>query len=106
MQVFLQFYVLFFISAILLLVPLKTALADNFLKLVLLLIVYSGIVRILAEFNPHLSGFFSASVFAAHLLFTPGAYLYLRNQVFTTTVKKADGIHLLPFLVFFLLAVL
>jgi len=100
MQVFLQFYVLFVISGILLLNPVKTILQNNLLKIVLLLIAYSGLIRIITTFYPELPEVFSMSVFVAHLLFTPGAYLYLRNLVFAKSIDKSDRLHLLPFLMF------
>ena len=100
MQVFLQFYVLFVISGILLLTPAKTILGSHFLKIILGLIAYSGIVRIAGTVYPGIPDFFSWSVFVAHLLFTPAAYLYLRNIVFNRSVDKSDRIHLLPLLIF------
>jgi len=100
MQVFLQFYVLFVISGILLLTPAKTILGSHFLKIILGLIAYSGIVRIAGTVYPGLPDFFSWSVFVAHLLFTPAAYLYLRNLVLNRSVDKSDRIHLLPLLIF------
>jgi len=100
MQVFLQFYVLFVICCFFIFSPPKAIRNDNFLKLVLLLIAYSGLVRIVVNFIPSLPGFFPMSVFAVHLLFTPGAYLYLRNQVYGSTLQNSSRLHLLPFLVF------
>lgn len=105
MQVFLQFYVLFVISCFFIFSPSKAIRTDNFLKLILFLIAYSGAVRIVVNFIPGLPGFFPMSVFAAHLLFTPGAYLYLRNQVYSSTIEKYDRVHLLPFLVFCISAI-
>lgn len=100
MQVFLQFYVLFVISGILLLNPVKSILQNNLLKIVFLLIAYSGLIRIITTFYPGLPEVFSMTVFIAHLLFTPGSYLYLRNLVFARAIDKSDRLHLLPFLVF------
>ena len=100
MQVFLQFYVLFVISCFFLFSPPGAIRTDNFLKLILFLIAYNGVVRILVNVVPNLPGFFPMSVFAVHLLFVPGAYLYLRNQVRGATLVRTDRIHLLPFLVF------
>jgi len=100
MQVFLQFYVLFVISGILLLTPLKTILGSHFLKIILGLIAYSATIRTVGTLYPGIPDFFSWSVFVAHLLFTPAAYLYLRNVVLNRSVDKNDRIHLLPFLAF------
>jgi AraC-like DNA-binding protein len=100
MQVFLQFYVLFVISCFFLFSPSKAFRTDNFLILILFLVAYSGLVRILVNVMPGMPGFFPMSVFAVHLLFTPAAYLYLRNQVFGSTLERSDRIHLLPFLLF------
>ena len=100
MQVFLQFYVLFVISGILLLTPLKTILGSHFLKIILGLISYSAIVRIVATLYPQIPDLLSWSVFVAHLLFTPAAYLYLRNVVINRSVDKSDRIHLLPLVIF------
>ena len=100
MQVFLQFYVLFVISGILLLTPLKTILESHFLKIILGLIAYSGIIRIAGTVYNGIPEFFSWSVFMAHLLFTPAAYLYLRNMVLNRSVDKSDRIHLMPLLIF------
>ena len=100
MQVFLQFYVLFVISCFFLFSPSRAFRTDNFLKLTLSLVAYVGVVRILVHIIPDLPGFFPMSVFAVHLLFTPGAYLYLRNQVYQSRLERSDRVHLLPFLVF------
>jgi AraC-like DNA-binding protein len=100
MQVFLQFYVLFVISGILLLTPLKTIFESHFLKIILGLIAYSGIIRVTGTLYSGIPDFFSWSVFVAHLLFTPAAYLYLRNMVLNRSVDKTDRMHLLPFLIF------
>lgn len=100
MQVFLQFYVLFVISCFFLFSPTKAFRTDNLLKLTLSLVAYSGAVRIVVYIVPHVPGFFPMSVFAVHLLFTPAAYLNLRNQVYNSKLKRPDLIHLVPFLVF------
>jgi AraC-like DNA-binding protein len=100
MQVFLQFFVLFVISCFFLFSPTKAFRTDNFLKLILFLVAYSGLIRILVNLLPNMAGFFPMSVFAVHLLFTPAAYLYLRNLVYGSTLEQSDRVHLLPFIVF------
>jgi AraC-like DNA-binding protein len=97
MPLIVQLYILTSFIYIILVHPIKGILSDNFLKIVLGLVAYAGILRIALGLDLHLPFFFHSSIFLAYALFAPGAYLYIRNSVNKTKLKESDLIHFVPF---------
>jgi AraC-like DNA-binding protein len=101
MQIFVQFYTLFVLVCLVLFKSFRDILTNNLLKAVLGLFLYSGIIRIMAEVNPHgMNEVVLASGCFARALFTPAAFLVLRNQLYHRSLSGDDTMHLLPFTIF------
>jgi AraC-like DNA-binding protein len=101
MQIFEQFYTIVVLIGLALFTTAKELRRNNFLKILLLLLVYSELIRLVTETNARqVSVFIIISACIARSLLTPGSYLHFRNQFFKSGFRKSDIVHLLPFAIF------
>lgn len=101
MQILEQFYTIIVLACLLLFKSFRDILTSSFLRCLLILLLYSGTIKIIAETGSgNISAFVLMTAYIARSLFIPAAYLYLRNYFHKGGVNKQDSIHLLPFAIF------
>jgi AraC-like DNA-binding protein len=97
MQSFIQLYMLLAIFCLLLFKSIHDIFVNNYLKTLLLLLLFITVVKMLTESGivPSTT-FLSLTANTALFLFMPGVYLYLRSQVDKQPMSTKDLPHLLP----------
>ena len=98
MPLIVQLYVLTVSCYLILSCSIKEILSDNLLKKVFFVLAYAATLRVLLGLNLELPFFFHDSVFLAYSLFVPGAYVSMRNVIYSRHVEDKDLVHFVPFL--------
>lgn len=101
MQILEQFYTIIVLACLLLFKSFRDVLTSSFLRCLLILLLYSGTIKIIVETgNGNIAAFPLMTAYIARSLFVPAAYLYLRNHFNKTVLTRQDSIHLIPCAIF------